>query len=71
MEHFTIVNNRIVFPNHSVKCCLRNYSPEYVVAMGNTLNPVGTADDHRNELFNCQNDGTWTVWENKAATATA
>lgn len=61
----------IVYDDHTVVCRPgKGMSPvfikEYIREMAEDLLPGGSAADHRNELFNMNNDGTWAVCQTKA-----
>lgn len=59
----------IVYPTHRVrmvpgKSWSEKFRLEYLRDMKNELSENGTAKEHREELNNMNNDGTWVVEEN-------
>jgi hypothetical protein len=56
-----IVKNRICYTTHNVVCDPDCADAEYMVAMADSLTPHARPAVHRKELYNMNNDGTWTI----------
>lgn len=66
MSSPVIKGKRIVFADHDVVCRAgktwsKDFVAEYLKEMADSLEPSGTAAQHRRELRNMNNDGTWAV----------
>ena len=60
-----IERNKIVFADHSVVCDLDVYTAAYMGDMYFVLSEDGSPQDHIEELDAVNNDGTWTIEDQK------
>jgi len=63
---YTVKGKRIVFGDHAVvmrpgRGWSKNFIASYLKEMADSLTPGGSAAQHRRELSNMNNDGTWAV----------
>lgn len=62
-----IVNNRICYADHNVVLdeayfkANGQFAQEYILEMGHSLTEGASSHEHRAELFEMNNDGTWTI----------
>lgn len=56
-----IVDNKIIYNDHSVVCDPDVANEEYMQFMADELSVNGSAEDHINELDYMNNDGTWSI----------
>lgn len=58
-----IVNNRICFLNHNIVLdpALHATMPDYIFEIAEGLSEAGGPSDHRQELEDMNNDGSWTI----------
>lgn len=57
----TIYQNRIQYPTHNVLCDPAVHTEDYIIDMAKSLTDNRTAAQHRKELNDMNNDGTWTI----------
>lgn len=57
----TIQGNAIVFTDHVVVCDPAVASEDYLQDMLESLSPSGSISQHRRELYNMNNDGSWRI----------